>query len=112
MSEATTLTVEVLSGPLDGAVMTISAGCEWQCETGSPLSFPWDEELGNPQASFEYDQAYGWQLRCFQSSHGTYRMNRGERLSEGSIVLAGGDILKASDTWLLVRSGTGLAERS
>ena len=101
MSNSTTLVLEILSGPSDGAVIELASESAWTKASGSPLSFPWDEELGDPQATFS-PEAGGWTLTPHHSPHHTYRLNTEERL-EGEIVLAAGDILKASRTWLLVK---------
>lgn len=103
MSDQPKLTLEILSGPLDGATVVITEETAWRGAGKGPLAFPWDEELGQPQASFLPGET-GWQLQVRESPHGTYRLNSGERLRAGTIQLAEGDILKASSTWLLVRS--------
>ena len=101
MSEPRMIELEVLSGPLDGCVVRLQTATEWsQAGTGS-LSFPWDEELGQPQARLAPDDK-GWSLQPVKSSHGTYRVNEGERV-EDVIRLNTTDILKASTTWLLVK---------
>jgi hypothetical protein len=41
-------------------------------------------------------------LEGYPARHGTYRVNRDERVEE-KVRLEAGDILKASNTWLLVR---------
>lgn len=96
------LVLEVLSGPLDGALLEAQAGAEWTRAGEGPLAFPWDDELGEPQARFVLGEE-GWQMEAFESPHGTYRVNQQERITTGTLQLARGDILKASDTWLLVR---------
>lgn len=101
MSNSTPLILEILSGPSDGANIELSGKAAWTKTPGSPLSFPWDEELGEPQATFS-PEARGWTLIPHHSSHHTYRMNTEERV-ETKIFLAAGDTLKASRTWLLVK---------
>jgi hypothetical protein len=101
MKEGRSLTLEILSGPLDGAAITLKEEAEWSRAGDGPLAFPWDDELGEPQACFQVDEA-GWSLEGYKSPHGTYRINQGERVSTGKIQLAKGDLLKASATWLLV----------
>jgi len=96
------LTLEVLSGPLDGATLTLTDATEWTQTGSDPLAFPWDTELGTPQARLKPD-AEGWMLEGVKSPHGTYRLNTEERVTTETIRLDEGDILKASDTWLLVR---------
>ena len=95
------LHLEILSGPLDGTAITLETEAQWSCTGEGPLIFPWDEELGEPQAVFSLDEE-GWHLEGLPSPRGTYRVNRGEQL-EGKIVLEEGDLLKAANTWLLVR---------
>jgi hypothetical protein len=95
------LTLEVLSGPLDGAALTLEAETEWSKAGQGPLAFPWDDELGAPQARFR-PTTDGWSLEGIKSPHGTYRVNREERVAT-PISLAKDDLLKASNTWLLVR---------
>ena len=102
MSQGRRLVLEVLSGPLDGAAITLEAEVEWSRAGNGPVTFPWDGELGSPQGHFAVDEQ-GWGLQCVKSPHGTYRVNREERVTEARIQLAEGDLLKASHTWLLIR---------
>ena len=95
------LILEVLSGPLDGAVVRLQADAQWSRAADGLLAFPWDDELGMPQARLVADEQ-GWSLESVTSPHGTYRANQEERV-EGRIQLAQGDVLKASRTWLVVR---------
>ena len=101
MSTEHTLELEVLTGPLDGYVISLQAEAEWTAVGNGPLAFPWDEELGEPQARFTVDE-HGWGIESRKSPHGTYRINREEKV-QGRIPLEKGDVLKASHTWLLVR---------
>jgi hypothetical protein len=101
MNKQRKLVLQVLNGPLDGAVLTLQSDTAWSCAGSGPLVFPWDDELGKPQACFIADEQ-GWSLQSFKSPHGTHRMNQRERLTEGRIQLAEGDLLGASSTWLLV----------
>lgn len=100
MSEKQDLLLEVLSGPLDGAVLTLAADTEWSRAGSGPLAFPWDDELGTPQARFTLDEQ-GWGLEVCKARHGTYRVNEEGRV-KSRVELATEDILKASNTWLLV----------
>ena len=101
---ATKLLLEVLSGPLDGAVIELERETEWTCAGVGPLNFPWDDELGKPQARFIVG-AEGWSLEAGRAPHGTHRVNKDERLKAGdSIRLGKGDVLNASRSWLLVRA--------
>lgn len=101
MSEERKLELEVLSGPLDGVIIPLAGGADWTRDGEGSLAFPWDDELGEPQARFKLDEG-GWSLEGFDAPHGTYRVNEGERVS-ARIQLARGDLLKASNTWLLVQ---------
>jgi len=101
MQNIPTLTLEILSGPLDGATLILTGEAEWTRAGTGPLSLPWDVELGTPQARFKPD-VEGWTLTGAQSPHGTYRLNTEERITTETLRLTECDILKASDTWLLV----------
>lgn len=95
------LKLEILTGPLDGSIIELDLETQWSCVGDGPLTFPWDEELGEPQAAFSLTQA-GWCIEGIPSPHGTYLINRGERI-EDKVVLEKDDIIKASHTWLLVK---------
>ena len=95
------LTLEILTGPLDGLVLSLEEAAEWSKENEGELGFPWDEGLGAPQARFLV-QDQSWWLEGHAAPHGTYCVNREGRV-EGRIRLEPGDVLRASDTWLLVR---------
>ena len=97
------LQLEILTGPLDGRTIELDAEAAWSCIGEGPLIFPWDEELGEPQALFTLEENQ-WQLEAVSSPHGTYRVNQGERLKD-KVILEDGDLLKASYTWLLVQAG-------
>ncbi len=94
------LSLEILNGPLDGQVVTLEAEATWGKEGEGQLIFPWDKELGTPQARF-FPEGEGWWLEGCSAPHGTYCLSRGERV-EGKTQLEAGEVLKASDTWLLV----------
>jgi hypothetical protein len=94
------LSLELLNGPLDGQVVTLETEATWGKEGKGPLIFPWDTELGTPQARF-FVEGESWWLEGHSAPHGTHCVNRGERV-EGKTQLEAGDLLKASDTWLLV----------
>lgn len=95
------LKLEILGGPLDGHVVTLEAETDWSRVGAGALSFPWDEELGAPQARFSSVDGHWW-LQAHDALHGTYCLNRGERGErvEGMVALQEGDLLKASDTLL------------
>jgi hypothetical protein len=93
------LVLEILSGPLDGHKVAIEKETNWSQKGEGQLIFPWDTELGDPQARF-FKDGEEWRLEGFQAKHGTYCLNRQEKI-EKSVKLKQGDMLKASETWLL-----------
>jgi hypothetical protein len=101
MSVQRKLTLEVLSGPLDGAMIMLEGKADWGQTGTGPLAFPWDDELGEPQARFTV-HGQGWHMQGLKAPHGTYQVNKGGRISE-TVVLDQGDLLKASQTWLRVQ---------
>jgi len=101
MDKGKKLDIEVLTGPLDGHVITIEDKAEWTCLAGGLLAFPWDTELGQPQSWFMVEEE-DWLIEPISSSHGTYIFNREMKLSEKT-VLQKGDILKASKTWIMIK---------
>ncbi len=81
MNQVRQLTLEVLNGPLDGAIITLDKDAQW-CRTGhEPLAFPWDTELGQPQASF-ISEDDGWYIEGLNAPHGTYRINQEEKIDK------------------------------
>ncbi len=101
MNEKPKLELEILSGPLDGQKITLTVDADWTRLPGSPLSFPWDDELGEPQARFALTEA-GWQLQSVEARRGTHLL-RPDTKDQLPVILQSEDVLKASDTWLLVR---------
>ena len=101
MSTHRRLTLEVLSGPLDGAAILLEGKADWRQTGTGPLAFPWDDELGEPQARFTVNEQ-GWRVEGLESPHGTYQVNAGERITD-TVSLNPGDLLKASQTWLRVQ---------
>jgi len=101
-NQHTPLVIEILSGPLDGATVELTEASSWTGQGIGPLSFPWDAELGDPQARF-IPGPEGWILECFNTFHATYRVNENQ-LIKGSIQLRPKDVLKANTTWLMVKS--------
>jgi hypothetical protein len=95
------LVLEILNGPLDGHKVKLEKGTEWSKKGEGPLILPWDTELGEPQARF-FCEGDEWWVEGFKAQHGTYRLNREERI-EGKVRLEARDMLKASESWLLVR---------
>lgn len=96
------LIVEIGSGPLDGHEVTVETPTDWSRLGDGPLSFPWDETLGAPQARFFFAEKQWW-LEPLASQRST-RCN-GEQLNE-KIALTEGDWLKAASTWLVVKGIT------
>lgn len=95
------LVLEILSGPRDGEIVTLEASTDWGRTGAGPLSFPWDSELGDPQAHVTADEK-GWWLEPVKARHGTHNMSEGERVT-AKTRLATGDVLRANRTWLVVR---------
>ena len=94
------LTLELVSGPLDGHQVVLENEAKWTKEGQGALAFPWDSELGSPQARF-FLKGRTWRLEGYDAPHGTYLdMERVKR----KVQLGEGDLLKASQTWMLVVS--------
>ncbi len=83
--------LEILNGPTETT---------WSKEGDSPLSFPWDIELGDKQARFFLEEG-NWWIEGYDTPHGTYCLNREQRV-EGKKQIEHGDLLKASETWMMV----------
>ena len=64
------------------------------------MFFPWDTELGEKQARF-FLEGGKWWIEGYNAPHSTYYVNPQRRI-EGKMQLQKDDLLKASDTWLLV----------
>jgi len=105
MSRKAKLELEVLGGPLDGHVIVLETKTVWTRQSGSLLSFPWDASLGEPQAYF-MDVEQGWLLEHARAKRGTHVI-RSDQESQLPTLLEEGDILKASNTWLRIRSVSG-----
>ena len=102
MSETKQMVLEILGGPLDGATITLKDDTEWQRTGKGSLTFPWDAELGQPQAHFTVTDD-GWYLEGLEDApHGTYRVNREEKVTGKKVQLERGDVLKASKIWLVI----------
>jgi hypothetical protein len=97
------LVLEFLSGPLDGACVTLSAAADLTRKAGGLLGCPWDTELGEPQAAFTPEPG-GWQVRSYpNTAHGTYvRRSAGWQQAGDAGPLQPGDVLRAHHTWLRV----------
>lgn len=96
------LKLEILSGPLDGHVVTLQDETVWAAAGTGPLIFPWDNQLGKPQARF-LTREDGWWLEGGDAPHATYRLAGSREKVSCPVCLAPGDILRAGRTWLLVR---------
>ncbi len=94
------LHLEIVNGPLDGQIVTLDTETTWSKKGDSVLSFPWDTELGSPQARF-FPEGENWWIEGYHAPHGTYCINREKRI-EGNLRLEKGDLLKASEIWMLV----------
>ena len=94
------LSLEVLNGPLDGHIVILETETTWGKEGEGPLIFPWDTELGEKQARF-FPEGGNWWIEGYNAPQGTYYVNPQRRI-EGKMQLQKDDLLKASDTWLLV----------
>lgn len=102
MSKKSSLILQVINGPLDGLEIILTHSMDLSKTGETSLSFPWDDELGNPQATFGLENG-NWTLTPHNSPHHTYRINTEETISEKTSLVKG-DILKASRTWLIVNS--------
>lgn len=100
------LVLECINGPLDGQSLFVDRDAEWRRTGEGPLCFPWDAELGDPQARL-FVQDGEWWIAGYLAPHGTYRVSdRAEKIVKPVQVVIG-DLLKASRTWLLItHSGT------
>lgn len=94
------LHLEILSGPLDGRTIKLESETTWSQAGERSLDFPWDIELGTPQARF-FIEGENWWLEAYTAVHGTYCVNRVGRIEE-KLHLEMDDVLKASETWLRV----------
>lgn len=94
------LSLEVLNGPLDGQLVTLETETTWGKKGDGPLSFPWDIELGAPQARFFTEEGKWW-IEGFEAPHGTYCLNRQIKIEE-KMQIEQGDLLEASETWMMV----------
>lgn len=93
------LSLEVMNGPLDGQIITLQEDSDWSRAGNGALSFPWDAELGAPQARITVADGAWWLEPCASSRR--TRCN-GEPIN-GKLALSEGDWLKAATTWLVVR---------
>jgi hypothetical protein len=102
MTASAQLTLEILSGPLDGCIISLDSSADWTGQAGSPLSFPWDKELDAPQAQLKPGRN-GWTLHPTPATRRNTHLMRPDSEPRLPTTLQTGDLLKAGDTWLLVR---------
>lgn len=95
------LSLEILNGPLDGQIVTLETETALGKGGAGALSFPWDAELGAKQARF-FPEKEKWWIEGCDAPHGTYCLNREQRIEE-KMQIEKGDLLKASETWMLVK---------
>ena len=97
------LILEILTGPLDGRKVILSEETQWNKKCKGPLGFPWDAELGDPQARIFWEGGVWW-IEAMTSPHPTERIKRNgpKECIAGRQRLEPGDLLKASETWLQV----------
>jgi len=98
------LTLEILCGPLDGYVVTLENETVISRSGEGPLVFPWDTELGEPQALI-FPEANDWFIQTKVGIHRTYLSktpNNFEKV-EDKRLLSPGNIIKASTECFLVR---------
>jgi hypothetical protein len=95
------LVLEILNGPLDGHKVKIEKETLWSKKGEGSLIFPWDTELGDPQARI-FCEGNEWWVEGFKAQHGTYHFGHEGRIEE-KVRLEARDMLKASGSWLLVR---------
>lgn len=92
--------LEILSGPLDGHIVSLEKDTYLTRLPGDLLSFPWDEELGKPQSHFIVNES-GWQLDPIRSKHNTIVLRSGKKVLLPT-KLQVGDIIKSCTTFLMV----------
>lgn len=93
------LSLELLNGPLDGHLITLESETTWSKEGDSPLTFPWDTELGTPQARLFPENGKWWLEHDSNASRNT--RNNMDRVTT-KVQLEESDLLKASDSWMFV----------
>lgn len=104
------LIIEFINGPFDGYRVVLSHDTEWVKEGDSPLAFPWDNDLGMPQARF-YQKDGEWFIDNMPNNiHGTYcldnnNIQKSTKIQE-KFLLGAGMVLRASKTWLRIGNFT------
>lgn len=98
------LIIEFINGPLDGHVVILNQETVWGQNGKGPLAFPWDRDLGAPQARF-YPDDEGWYLEVHTKKPSTLlfsaEKHKSTRITE-KLTLEQGMILRASNTWLRI----------
>jgi hypothetical protein len=102
MTTSALLTLEILSGPLDGCIVSLDSSADWTRGAGSPLSFPWDDELDAPQAQIKLGRN-GWTLHPAPATRRNTHLLRPGSKPRLPATLQPGDLLKAGNTWLRVQ---------
>jgi hypothetical protein len=102
MSDSGSIVLEVLSGPLDGERIELREAAEWSRIGKGPLVFPWDVELGAPQARV-VPGPEGWTLEPIALLQSISLITRDEKVS-GPVLLVEGDVLRAATCWLRVEA--------
>ncbi len=99
------LEIEIISGPQDGTIIILTEEDHttlWTKDIGSKLSFPWDTELGSPQAIIRH-KGDEWEIEAYDSPHGLYVMNGDGKLL-GIKKIKKGQIYRANYTWLKMKN--------
>jgi len=89
------LTLELLNGPLDGHLVTLDGETTWTKEGEGVLAFPWDSELGTPQARFFPEEGNWWLEHDHDGKATRSTRHNGERVTAKE-QLQKGDMLKAT----------------
>jgi len=97
-----TLEIEILSGPLDGHIVQLEEKTDWGIKGDGPLSFPWDKELGDPQARF-FPENDDWWIESLPSAKRNTRFIHQKDPIKEKTKLKKGEILKACGTFLLIK---------
>ncbi len=94
------LSLQILNGPLDGQEVILIKETSWTKSGSDELSFPWEEELGTPQAKF-FSQDGKWYIEGHEASHGTYCLNQKVKILE-KMQVKKGDLLVANKIFLKI----------
>ena len=102
------LDLEFVNGPLDGHCVSLCSSTDWGLEDNGPLSCPWHEELGAPQAQFFPRMSQGqtvWCVEAFPALHQTFLLRLGlgvPHLLSEITTLRVGDVVMANEIFLRV----------